>query len=227
MTRAIAWFWNTGIVSTFLAGFFVVLPIAITVAIMGWAGSVIKQWLGPGSPVGNALSYVGLRFVTNPIVATVVGWLTVLVALWLLGVFVKSMGRSRVQKMFNTAVERIPLINILYKPVAQVIDMFKQDGQDEMKGMSVVYCDFGSEHGAGFLGLLASEDVYDFSGQNCHVVYIPTSPIPMTGGILFVPVSEVHKVDMRVDDLMQIYFSIGVMSSKVIPQQHITSATAD
>ena len=35
--------------------------------------------------------------------------------------------------------------------------------------------------------------------------------------------NSVHRVDMQVDDLMKIYFSIGVMSSKVIPGQYMVS----
>ena len=61
-------------------------------------------------------------------------------------------------------------------------------------------------------------------GRKYQVVYLPTSPVPMSGGIIFAPVESVHKVDMKVDDLMQIYFSIGVMSPKVIPQKYVAPA---
>ena len=44
----------------------------------------------------------------------------------------------------------------------------------------------------------------------------------MSGGIVFVPVAKVLEVDMQVDDLMQIYFSLGVMASKVVPDAYQT-----
>jgi len=233
MTRAFSWVWKKGIVSTFLAGLFVLLPIAITIGLMSWVGGILAAWFGPGSVVGNALQRMGglepnvegLESGEPETVVVLTAWLVgcliVLAAIWLLGLFARSVGKDTVARAFNTAVERLPLVNTLYKPVVQVVDMLKKDGNDDMKGMSVAYCAFGGEGGAGFLGLLVSEHVYRFGGREYQVVYIPTSPVPMSGGIIFAPVNSVHKVDMSVDDLMQIYFSIGVMSSKIIPEQYM------
>jgi len=220
MTRALKWAWQN-VVSAFLAGLFVLLPIAITVAVMAWVGAILRDWLGPKSLMGQGLGQVGAQFVTDPTVASVLGWVAALVTIWVLGVFVISLGRNEVEKRFHSLVEQIPIVNILYKPVVQVVDMLKGDGQDEMKGMHVVYCSFGAEGGAGFLGLLVSDDVYRFGDREYKIVYIPTSPVPMSGGIIFAPAASVHKVEMHVDDLMQIYFSIGVMSSKVIPEKYV------
>jgi uncharacterized membrane protein len=55
MRRAFGWFWKTGILSTFLAGLFAVLPIVITVGIMAWVGGLLKAWLGPESLVGKGI----------------------------------------------------------------------------------------------------------------------------------------------------------------------------
>jgi uncharacterized membrane protein len=140
---------------------------------------------------------------------------------------VKSKGKDRVEKTFNKAVEQIPVVNVLYKPVVQVLEMFRRDDREEMQGMGVVFCTFGARHGAGFLGLLVSPEIYRLAAEDCHVVYVPTSPVPMSGGVVFVPVRAVHRVEMDVDDLMQIYLSIGVMAPKVIPQQYTVSKVAE
>jgi uncharacterized membrane protein len=226
MRQAFNWVWQN-VVSVFLAGLFIVLPIIITIAIMAWVGGILKGWLGPGSPLGKGLGRVGAHFVTDPTVASVLGWVVALAVIWALGVLVISLGRNEVEKRFHAAVERIPILNILYKPVVQVVDMLKGGGQDEMKGMHVVYCAFGGEGGAGFLGLLVSDNVYHFGDRDYQIIYIPTSPVPMSGGIIFAPASAVRKVQMRVDDLMQIYFSIGVMSSQIIPEKYIVPARAE
>lgn len=47
--------------------------------------------------------------------------------------------------------------------------------------MSVVFCTLGEGSGAGFLGLLASSELYRSREQDCLLVYISTVPIPMTG----------------------------------------------
>ena len=51
--------------------------------------------------------------------------------------------------------------------------------------------------------------------------YVPTSPLPMSGAVVFAAADSVHRVDMQVDDLMKICLSIGVMSSKVIRDQYV------
>ena len=61
--------------------------------------------------------------------------------------------------------ERIPLVNVLYRPVAQVVEMLQRDPTDKLQGMNVVYCAFGREGGAGFLGLLVSDQVYQ------HIIF--------------------------------------------------------
>lgn len=221
MRRVAGWLWSKGVVSTFLAGFFVVLPIAITIGIMGWVGAKLADMVGPSSSVGQALRSVGMRLATDDTLATIVGWVLALAAIWLLGLVVKASARNSVQMGLARLVERVPLIGSIYKPVAQVVEMMSGDGQADMKGMQVVYCQFGRERGGGFLALLTGSEVYRFADQDCYVIYVPTSPVPMSGGIVFVPVDAVQTVDMQVDDLMQIYFSLGVMSAKVVPTSYV------
>lgn len=159
MRQSLTWFWKRGILSTFLAGLFALLPIVITLGIMAWAGGLLKEWFGPESFVGQTLSQLGLRFVTDPTVASVLCWLVVLLTIWLLGALLKSVGKKRIEKAFHAAMERIPLVNVLYGPVAQVVDMLERDPTDKLQGMKVVYCAFGGDAGAGFLGLLTSNQV--------------------------------------------------------------------
>ena len=80
MRRYLNWFWQKGILSTFLAGLFALLPIVITVGIMVWAGGLLRDWLGPESLIGRALSQLGLRLVTDPTVASVLSWVAVLLS---------------------------------------------------------------------------------------------------------------------------------------------------
>ena len=215
MSRVIARIWQRGVVSTFLAGFFVVLPVVITIGIMGWAGSLIAD-----SVIGRGLRAVGLKFVADEMVATVIGWVIVLAIIWTLGVLVKTMAKNRAEKWAESLFNRVPILKSIYGPVSQVVGMIKGGDDSQMQAMSVVFCDFGAEHGGGFLALLAGSQVYRFADQDCHLVYIPTSPVPMSGGIVFVPTQKVQAVDMDLDALMQIYFSLGVMATKTVPAQY-------
>ena len=173
--------------------------------------------------MGEAFSWVVGEHVSRT-VATLIGWAIVLVAIWFLGVLVRSMAQGKVESIVERVVNQVPLLKNVYHPVSQVVGLLKSDEKADMRAMSVVYADFGEEGGPGFLGLLAGPQSYMFRQRECHVVYVPTSPVPMSGGIMFVPVERVHSVNLSLDDLMQIYFSLGVMSSKVVPEKYIQPA---
>ena len=225
MKRAIEWIWRRGIVSTFLSGLFAVLPIVLTIAIMMWVAGYLKALLGPDSSVGKALESIGLQFtfVTNQTVAAVIGWVLVLVGIWALGLFIKSVAKHRVELAVNTVVGYIPVVKSVHGTVTQLVGMLRKDEKTELTAMSAVFCSFGKEHGGGFLGLLTSPDTYRFDGRDYNVIYIPTSPIPMSGGLLFVPAETVTKVDMTPDQVMEMYLSLGILASKVIPDRHRVS----
>ena len=101
MKRVFARFWKKRIVATFLAGLFAVLPIVITLAVMGWVGAKARTFLGADSPLGKSLRALGLQFVTNQTVASVLGWLLVLVAIWLVGLLFAATARRKALAVFN------------------------------------------------------------------------------------------------------------------------------
>ncbi len=223
MKGILTWIWRHGIVSSFVTGFFALLPIAITIAIMIWLGNVIHKWIGANSSIGQFLQKVGLQFVTDEWSAYLLGLLLLLAFIWIIGVMLKYVALHQLEKVFVNLFSRIPIFGDVFRPVSQVVSMFKKDQDNEMKGMSVVYCEFGQMSGGGFLGLLSSKKVFRFRGQDCFAVYIPTSPVPMSGGIVFVPKDSVQAIEMNLDDLMQIYFSMGIMSEKVVKEHYIST----
>ena len=220
MKSALSWIWKRGIGATFLTGLFAILPIVITLAIISYLAGYLQAIVGADTWLGKALQWIGLGLVSDPTVATLIGGALVLVAIWLLGLFVRTTARHRFEAFFEATVERIPVVRTIYKPVAQVVGLLKGDGATDVKSMTAVFCAFGPSEGGGFLALLTSREVYRFSQQDCYAVYIPTSPIPMSGGIVFVPIGAVTTVEMKVDDLMKLYFSAGVLAPQVIPQQY-------
>ena len=74
---------------------------------------------------------------------------------------------------------------------------------------------------------MTTPDVYRFAGSDCHIVYLPTSPVPMTGGILFVPVNDCHLVDMSAEEVMRVYFSLGILAAQVVPEGNQVKAVAE
>lgn len=212
--------WKGRVTATFLSGLFAILPIMITVAIVGWVARKVLSLVGPETRIGSALESVGLQFVTHRLTAQLIGWAIVLAGIWLLGLLVRTRARQAFDRIINLIVRRIPFVKGVYGTASQVIGMLEQKDEGELKGMSVVFCDFGQDHGAGFLCLLASPDTFQFEGRDYRFVYMPTSPLPMTGGIILVPAEAVRPVKMTVDKLLEIYFSMGVLAPHAVPASH-------
>jgi uncharacterized membrane protein len=67
--------------------------------------------------------------------------------------------------------------------------------------------------------LLANQEVYYIGGEPRCMVYLPTAPVPMTGGLVLVPADAVIPVpEMKVDDLLRVYFSLGALAPDILPR---------
>lgn len=198
------------LVKCFLAGVFAVLPLVITILVVAWVTDLLNGLVGPDTFLGEKLSHVGLRFVEHTTLAYVVGWGFVLAGIFFLGVVVQSGLKKLYQQVTDAIIKRLPLVGKLYDTSRQLVDMMDKQGDDKLKGMSVVYCAFGKENGAGVLALLPTPKPVSINGRDHNVVLVPQSPVPIGGGLLFVPAESVQRVNMSVDAMMGIYVSMGL-----------------
>jgi uncharacterized membrane protein len=231
--RVLKWMWRQGILNNVLAGLFVVLPIAVTIAIMGWIVAQLRVFVGPDSLIGGKMVWLFravLEWVGHPVggkasndvtdyvdvAAVLVGWTLVLAAIWGLGLYIKLFAKSRLETAFRGILNSIPLFSTIYRPISQVFGLLKREGRD-MKGMTVVICSFGTDHGGRFLALLTSGVTYRFGVGEYKLLFIPASPVPLSGGLIFAPTSSIEPIEMRADDLMKICFSLGVLTPQTMP----------
>ncbi len=221
MRRIVNWIWCRGILSTFLTGLFAILPLVLTVAIVVWVVAFIQGFIGPDSFLGKLLERLGGGDADGGVAITVqylLGWAFVLAGIWAFGVLLRTTLKKQIEGAFNAIMERIPIVSSVYSTANQLVGMVRKSDDSDLSGMSAVYCTFGQSEGTGLLALMTTPDVYRFAERDCHIVYLPTSPVPMTGGILFVPVDDCHRVDMSAEEVMRVYFSLGILAAQVVPE---------
>jgi uncharacterized membrane protein len=216
-------FWRNSVIGTFLAGVLFLLPVVLTFFIVAWIVDFMRGALGPGTVLGNLLTTVGISIV-GPEQDTLAFWLGMLVAIvgiWLLGLIVKSQAKSFVQDSIDKLFSRVPIIRSIYNPVSRVVRLVtnRDGGAGDFSSMSVVSVRFfGDETGVDLLALLANKDVYIIGGERRRMVYLPAAPIPMSGGLVLVPENSVIPVpEMKVDDLLKIYVSLGALAPETMP----------
>jgi uncharacterized membrane protein len=201
---------------TFVAGFLVLLPPAVTIAVIVWVGSLIFAYLGPDSAIGRILLSIGFNFSDSPIVAYALGAVVVVGLIYLLGLAVESRLASRVRTLIDALMQRIPFVGNLYDVSKRFVAIMDRRDQDGLKSMSPVWCFFGGDGGAGVLGLLPMPRPIMIGGERYHVVLVPSAPVPVGGALIYVPAAWVKPASIGVEALMSIYVSMGVASPPIM-----------
>jgi uncharacterized membrane protein len=200
----------------FLAGVLTILPVAITVAIIAWVAGFVRQFVAPATPVGHLLQSFGLRFVSDDALAYLIGVILVLAVIFAIGVVAEAGARRLIQRLIDAVLQRIPIVGSVYGTSKQIVSMLDQKDAADLKKMQVVFCYFGKEAGAGFLALLVSPERYRINARDYQVIIVPTAPVPIGGGLLFVPAETVQPTDLSVEALMSIYVSMGITASQFL-----------
>lgn len=201
----------------FVAGVFAILPMVVTVAVVIWVARFLQQFVGPDAPLGRLLGAVGFNFSSDTTMAYIIGWSLVLVVIMAVGLIVEAGARGFVQRTFDALLNRVPMVGGIYGTSKQLVAMLDRTGDAQLRGMRPVFCDFGREHGCGVLALLVSPEVFHIEERDYLLVIVPSVPIPMSGGLLFVPTESVRMADISVESLMSIYVSMGVNAPQFLP----------
>lgn len=197
------------ILTTWLAGLLALLPLFVTVTVIGWVVGLLNQFIGPESIIGQLFAAVGQPFVTNPFMAYLIGTVLLLLALYPLGVAVQSRLKKPLAQLVNLTLRRIPLFGSLYNLADRFVRVLDQNQDSDIGAMSPVWCFFGGD-GVAVLALMPNPDPVDLDGRDYYAVLVPTAPVPIGGGLLYVPAEWVRPANIGVDKLTSIYVSMGI-----------------
>ncbi|KAF7599998.1 MAG: hypothetical protein CGU29_03990 [Candidatus Dactylopiibacterium carminicum] len=195
---------------TFLAGLLASLPLILTFLLLGWVAGLLKQFLGPESLPGRMLAAIGLHMVADEWTAYLLGALVLAGMIFLLGLVVQTSLRVHVEALIDRSVRRLPVIGPLYEVTDRFVGMFDRKQQADLSAMSPVWCFFGGERGTGVLALMPNPQPILFGDKAYHAVLVPTAPIPVGGGLLYVPAEWVKPAEIGVEQLTSIYLSMGL-----------------
>src|SRR5262245_51011264 len=207
------------VVATWLAGVLLLLPLALTAAVLAWIGSIANRLVGPGSVVGGLFSAVGYSFSEHPGIAYLVGTLLLLAAIYLLGLVAQLGLKGPLKNLTGAIVRRIPLVGRLYSLADRFVSLLDQKQQEaDLGAMSPVWCMFGGD-GAAVLALAPSAQAVQIDDQRYLAVLVPTAPVPFGGALVYVPVQWVRPANIGVDRLIAVYVSMGITPPPAIAAQ--------
>lgn len=205
----------------FGAGLLAALPLAATLLIVVWVARLLFEYVGPDSLIGRQLVAVGLRGGSSEVVGYLLGVAFVIVALLALGLLVQTRLRPWLGHLVDALVERIPVVRSIYGIAQRLVELIGPRDVGGLQSMRPVWCHFGGPGGAAALGLLSCTETIDLGGVAYHAVLIPTSPVPVGGGLIYVPKDWVTPADIGIEALTSIYVSMGVTSTEQLKSRPV------
>ncbi len=202
------------LLNVFLTGLLAALPLAATVLIFVWGARLVVEYVGPKSLVGGLLLRIGLGIGASEVVAYAIGVLVVLLAIFLLGLLVQMRLHGVLEALTEGIVQRIPLVRSVYDLIKKFVDLFGQRDDAPLKSMSPVWLHFGGVGGAAVLGLLSTPEPVRVGEVDYLAVLVPTAPVPVGGGLIYVPAAWVLPAEVGVEGLTSIYVSMGITSAQ-------------
>jgi uncharacterized membrane protein len=212
-------------IRTLVTGLLALLPLAATLLLLGWIWQFLATYLGPGSVVGRVLTYVGLGVTESELIGYLLGLVGVVLALYLFGLLVETGLQRGMARLLDSLMQRIPVVRTVYDVVQKLVGLFARKEGDDLKSMSPVWVYFGGKMPSGetagkastaALGFLSTPQPVLISGQAYLGVLIPTAPVPVGGGLLYVPPDWVEPADIGMEAVTSIYVSMGVTSDQYL-----------
>ena len=203
--------------SSFLTGLVVIAPVWLTVwliwSVVGWIDGAVLPWV-PNSyqPDKMIQDLLGLERDVQ-IDVRGIGVVIFLVFTIIVGWMAKGfMGRSLI-RFAEGIVERTPVVRSIYSGIKQISEtVFAQTERSFEKACLIEYPRKGI-WAIGFISTTAKAEISDRAGKDGGVmsIFLPTTPNPTSGFLLFVPAKDVIELDMSVEDAAKLVISAGLV----------------
>lgn len=216
--------------ANFIAGMFIAVPFAITIAFLLWLWSIIEEPLArffkiaslpkglPWSRLFTAITNSKYDDLFIPLVSLFILLLAVLV----LGIITRSIiGRLALAGVEN-AVSRMPLVGMIYNSLKQMGEAFvTAEGASKFQRVVAVQFPYKGSWAIGFVtgkaaSILPKLPPLSEGAAQTKVEYlsvlVPSTPFPTTSFMLIVPEHETIQLDMPVRDALKVVISGGVIS---------------
>jgi uncharacterized membrane protein len=191
---------------SFIAGFFVIVPLVISAAALLWIFRIVDGFVGPLYARLLGREIPGLGLVTTVVLILVVGAL------------VSNVIGRRLVLRAEEYLLRVPVFGTIYSPVKQLLEAFSPDNEGGFKRVVMVQ----DPCGAYLMGFLTKEFVADLGHgpQDLVAVYVPTNNLYLGDIRVFTRESAVFP-DITVEEGVRIILTGGMaMSDRVNLRQN-------
>ncbi len=193
--------------TNFLTGLIVIAPVGLTIwliwSVIGWIDGFVLPFvperLLPEKYIGINLRGVGVIFFF--LFTMIMGWIAK-----------GFLGRSLI-RFAEGLVDRTPVVRSIYSGIKQIAEtVFQQSERSFEKACLIQYPRRGI-WAVGFVSTTAKGEVAERAETSGALisVFVPTTPNPTSGFLLFFPKEDVIELDMSVEDAAKLVISAGLV----------------
>lgn len=193
---------------SFLTGLVVIAPIGLTIWLMWTVAGWVDSWVLPMVPARwQPEQYIGINL-------RGVGVLFFLIFTIIIGWTAKGLIGRSVLRWGERVVDQMPVVRSIYNGLKQIAETVLSSS-DEAKFDRACIIEYPRPgiKAIGFVSTPAKGEIARFAEEDDPLisVFLPTTPNPTSGFLLFVPRSQVTYLEMSVEDSAKLIISAGLV----------------
>ena len=139
------------------------------------------------------------------------GFILTIIFLYLLGLLVSNVLGKKIYKIFENLLNRIPIVSKIYRSIKQITSTLSMpQSKAFQKVVLIEYPRVGLWTICMVTGETKNKDELFYN------VFVPTTPNPTSGFLLFIKASDTKKIDLTVEEGLKIIISGGMISPENI-----------
>jgi len=195
----------------FFAGMVIAAPIAVTFLILQFLISEIDKRVVPLIPAAlNPETYLKYAVPGFGLIVLVV-FLTILG-----GIATNLIGRS-VIGVGDRILSQVPIVRSLYSAFKQLVEVFAKDNTDQFSEVVLIEYPKAGTWCLGFVSSPAKGEIGALLSNEFLGVFVPTTPNPTSGFLMYVDAKEVIRLKMTVEEGAKMILSAGLVVPEFPP----------
>ena len=192
-----------------VAGLLIWLPVGATILVFTLLLDLMDRLLVLIPPPYRPEALLGFRIPG-------LGAILALVVLIVTGFLVANLLGRRLVTSYESLLGRIPLVRTVYGAVKHFAEMVFSDSSTSFKKVLLIEYPREGLYSLCFQTSDNPPEVQTRTGDTIVTVFLPTTPNPTSGFMLFVPSKDATELEMSVEDALKMIISLGV----VVPEWH-------
>ncbi len=191
-----------------IAGLFIIIPIVITLWVAGWSIAFLTDWAVDYCQATQWFAYPGMVLLIRIVTIIVLVVLTILI-----GQLAKITLGSKLIEWTQKILLKLPLLRIVYSTCEQIGETVKTSQGGLFKEVALFEYPKKGSYAIGFVTNFNEEhfEVTDAIRSEVYSIFMPTTPNPTSGFLIFVPKEECRILKMSVSEAMTLIVSGGVI----------------